>query len=121
MAEGFAGKCGWQAFSAGIKPEIRVNPFAVKVMAEGGIDISHHVPKSVVKYLSDDFYLAATVCERARESCPNFIGKCNYQIHQGFEDPADAKGNHDEIMKVYRQIRDKIRTWIEKLNKDYLF
>ena len=56
MAEGFVQKADWQAFSAGTIPESEVNPYAVKVMAEIGLDISQNHPKSVKEYLDDDFY-----------------------------------------------------------------
>ena len=117
MAEGFAREAGWQAFSAGTKPEVEVNPFAVKVMAEIGIDISHHIPQSVNEYLEDDFDLVATVCDNARESCPVFMGECNYKIHNGFTDPANATGDDAEIAELYRKVRDEIRDWINNLSK----
>ena len=120
MAEGFAKKAGWIAYSAGIKPENTVNPFAVSVMAEMGIDISNHTPQSVNEYLSDDFFLVLTVCDNAKENCPIFTGICEHQIHYGFEDPANGKGSYEEIMDIYRQVRDKIQFWMNKLNKDYL-
>ena len=56
MAEGFISKAGWLAFSAGTIPESEVNPYAVKVMAEIGLDISQNHPKSVKEYLDDDFF-----------------------------------------------------------------
>ena len=72
MAEGLAREAGWQAFSAGTKPEMEVNPSAVTVMAEIGIDISHHIPQSVNEFLNEDFELVATVCDNAQKSCPVF-------------------------------------------------
>ena len=117
MAEGFAHHAGWNAFSAGTKPEVEVNPFAIKVMTEIGIDISHHIPQSVNEYLEDDFDLVATVCDNARESCPVFMGECNYKIHNGFTDPANATGDDAEIAEVYRKVRDEIRDWINNLSK----
>ena len=120
MAEGFAHQAGWQAFSAGIKPEARVNPFAMEVMAEMCIDISHYTPQSVDKYLSDDFYLIVTVCDSAWKNCPVFKGVCEHQIHYGFEDPANAEGSVKEIIEVYRQVRDKIQVWIDEISEDYL-
>ena len=120
MAEGFAHQTGWQAFSAGIKPEARVNPFAVEVMAEMCIDISDYTPQSVDEYLSDDFYLIVTVCDSAWKNCPVFKGNYEHQIHYGFEDPANAEGNVKEIIEVYRQIRDKIQVWIDEISEDYL-
>ena len=120
MAEGFALNMGWQAFSAGTQPELAVNPFAVNVMLELGIDISHHKPQSVNEYLDEKFYLVATVCNNALKDCPIFPRTSTYQIHYGFVDPADASGNKEEITDVYRQVRDDIQIWIEKLRRDYL-
>ena len=120
MAEGFALDMGWDAYSAGTKPEIKVNSFAVSVMAEVGIDISHHTPKPVSKYLDENFDIIATVCDNARETCPVFTGSCNKKIHQGFIDPADATGSDGKITKVYRQARDEIRVWVDAISRDYL-
>jgi len=119
MAEGFARKAGWRAFSAGTQPELVLNPFAVNVMSEIGIDISHHEPQSVREYLDDNFYLIATVCNNAKEACPIFTGSSEFQIHHGFEDPANITGNNEEIMNMYRRVRDEIQVWIKKLNRDY--
>ena len=87
MAEGFARKSGWLAFSAGIKPEIKVNPFAVKVMDEVNIDISNHIPQGIDDYLSDEFYLIVTVCDNAQKYCPTFTGNYIHQIHHSFQEP----------------------------------
>ena len=77
MAEGFLKnfKPNFQIFSAGTKPAESVNPKAVMVMAEIGIDISSHVPESVEKYLNDEFDYVVSVCSGANESCPTFVGK----------------------------------------------
>ena len=91
-----------------------------KIMAELGIDISHHKSESVNKYLKENFTLIATVCDNARESCPVFTGDFIHTIHYGFNDPAKAIGNHLKIITIYRQVRGEIRTWVEKLNKDYM-
>ena len=112
MAEGFAHKAGWAAFSAGTRPETQVNQFAVKVMTEIGIDISHHTPKSVSEYLDENFDIVATVCDNARETCSVFTGSSKHQIHHGFADPADATGNDREIIEMYRQVRDEIQEWL---------
>ena len=117
MAEGFAHQMGWQAFSAGTKPETKVNPFAVKVMEDIDIDISHHIPESVNKYLDDNFDIVATVCDNARGVCPVFTGIYKHKIHHGFIDPADATGSDGEITEVYRQVRDEIREWVTKLSE----
>ena len=108
MAEGFAQKEGWEAFSAGTKPEGEVNPLSIKIMAELGIDISHHKSESVNEYLKEDFTLIATVCNNARKSCPLFKGNFIYRIHHGFNDPSKVIGNHRKIITVYRQVRDGI-------------
>ena len=112
MAEGFAHEMGLDAYSAGTRPETRVNPFAVKVMAEMEIDISGHVPEHGSTYLDEDFDIVATVCDNARESCPVFTGSCKQKIHRGFIDPADAAGSDSEITEVYRRVRDEIREWM---------
>ena len=120
MAEGFAHQMGWDAYSAGTKPETQVNPFAINVMAEIGIDILHHTPEPIGKYLDKNFDIVATLCDNARETCPVFTGISKHQIHYGFIDPADAAGSDKEITKVYRRIRDEIQEWIDAISRDYL-
>ena len=117
IAEGFALDMGWDAYSAGTKPEIEVNPFAIKVMTEIDIDISNHIPQSVNEYLDENFNIIATVCNNAHETCPVYTSSSKHQIHHGFEDPADATGSDGEITKVYRRIRDEIRVWVAKLSE----
>ena len=115
MAEGFAHQMGWDAYSAGTKPETHVNSFAIKVMAEIGIDIAQHTPKPISKYVDKNFDIVATLCDNARETCPVFTGVPKYQIHNGFIDPADAAGSDGEITEVYHQVRDEIRDWVKEL------
>ena len=110
---------GCDAYSAGTKPEIEVNPFAIKVMTEIGIDISNHIPQSVNEYLNENFNIIATVCNNAHATCPAFTSSSDHQIHLGFEDPADATGSDGEITKVYRRIRDEIRDWVTELKKEF--
>ena len=117
MAEGFTHQMGWDAYSAGTKPETQVNPFAINVMAEIGIDIAQHTPEPISKYLDENFDIVATLCDNARETCPAFTGVSKHQIHRGFEDPADASGSDGEITEVYRQVRDEIREWVTKLSE----
>ena len=117
MAEGFAHKMGWDAYSAGTKPETQVNPFAINVMAEVGIDIVQHTPESISKYLDENFDIVATLCDNARETCPEFTYISKHQIHHGFIDPADAAGSDKEITKVYRRIRDEIQEWVVELRE----
>lgn len=122
MAEGFLKSFDktLEVYSAGTKPAQKVNPFAVKVMKETGIDISKAVPENVEKYLSGSFDYVITVCGNAKETCPVFMGDVKRRLHIGFEDPADSKGTEEEIISVFRQVRDKIKKdfyelYLEKL------
>jgi arsenate reductase len=98
-----------EVFSAGTNPARTVNPFAINVMKEIGIDISQGHPKSVEQFLQQPFDYVITVCDNAKETCPVFIGEVKHRIHLGFEDPAEAKGSDDEVTSVFRRIRDEIR------------
>lgn len=98
-----------EVFSAGTKPSDNVNPKAIQVMKEIGIDISSGIPEDVDKYLSQEFDYVITVCDNAKESCPVFIGNVKHQLHIGFEDPADATGTDEEIIAVFRKVRDEIK------------
>jgi len=96
--------------SAGTEPAERVNPYAIRVMAEVGIDISLNQTNHVDEYLNDDFDYVITVCDHARETCPVFLGNVNHRLHMGFDDPAEATGSTEEILAVYRKIRNEINT-----------
>jgi arsenate reductase len=122
MAEGFLKSFdnNLEVFSAGTKPAERVNPFAVKAMKEIGIDISNGIAEDVDKYLSQSFDYVITVCDNAKESCPVFMGKVKHRIHIGFDDPADAFGTEEEIMPVYRRVRDEIKKEFYELYKKEL-
>jgi arsenate reductase len=111
MAEGFLKSFDdeLEVFSAGVKPEERVNPNAVKAMDELGIDISKGISQDVNEYINDSFDYVITVCDNAKETCPVFLGDVTEQLHIGFEDPANAKGTEEEVMPVYRKIRDQIK------------
>lgn len=117
MAEGFLKyfDSDLEVYSAGVKPAARVNPFAIKAMKEVGIDISNAIAESVEKYLPMSFDYVITVCDNARETCPVFFGKVEHRLHIGFEDPADAAGSEDEVMPVYRRVRDDIRNQFNQL------
>ena len=119
MAEGFARNAGWLAFSAGTKLEKKVNPLAVEVMAETGIDISRQITQSVDDYLDEDFHIVATVCDDARENCPVFTGIFKYKLHQGFPDPANESGMQEEIIEIYREVRNEIGDWIKQITCDF--
>jgi arsenate reductase len=96
-----------QAFSAGVRPS-RVNPRAVLVMAELGIDISHHRSKSVDDLTGEHVDLVITVCDQAQQQCPIFPGETEV-MHAGFPDPAKATGTEEEIMAAFRQVREALR------------
>lgn len=98
----------WEARSAGTRPGQRVNPLAVRAMAEVGVDISAAVPRSVESALDESWDLVVTVCDAARESCPLFPRPVE-TLHVGFPDPADATGSEAEQLEVYRRVRDVIR------------
>ena len=119
MAEGFLKSFDdeLEVFSAGVKPEERVNPNAIKAMNELGIDISGGKPQDVNEFINDSFDYVITVCDNAKETCPVFIGDVKEQLHIGFEDPADATGSAEEILSVFRKVRDEI----EKDFKDFYF
>jgi arsenate reductase len=111
MAEGFLKSFDekLEVYSAGTKPANEVNPFALKAMNEIGIDISSGTPENIDKYLDKSFDYVFTVCDNARESCPVFTGDVKIQLHIPFDDPADATGTEEEVMPVYRRVREEIR------------
>lgn len=98
-----------QVFSAGTEPAAKVNPRAVQVMAEAGVDISKNSPKKVDIYLKEEWDYVITVCGGANESCPAFLGKVKHRLHIGFDDPSHAVGTDEFIMEEFRKIRDMIR------------
>ena len=95
--------------SAGTCPAQVVNPKAVEVMGELGIDISSHTPKGVDLYLDEEWDYVITVCGGAKESCPGFTGKVKERLHIGFDDPSDAVGSDDFIISEFRRVRNEIR------------
>ena len=98
-----------EVHSAGTEPARQVNPLALKVMHEAGIDIRHHVPKHVDEYLNVEWDYVITVCGEANKSCPAFTGKDKKRLHMGFKDPAKISGSPDFILSEFRQVRDEIR------------
>ena len=123
MAEGWARALKSEvieAWSAGIETH-GLNPNAVKVMAEVGVDISYHKSKNVADLLHIPFDCAITVCGHANEHCPLFPGKAKV-VHVGFDDPPAlarelaAQGADAETqLDCYRRVRDEIKTFIETL------
>jgi arsenate reductase len=106
----------FEAYSAGVEPK-GIEPRAVKVMAEAGIDISTQKSKDIDSFRDREFDYVVTLCDNAKESCPFFPAKTRL-IHQGFDDPpklaAGAKDD-EEAVEHYRRVRDEIRRFIEKL------
>jgi Protein-tyrosine-phosphatase len=119
MAEGLAHSLKGdiiEAYSAGTEPK-KIDPLAVKAMAELGIDISWQRSKHVDEFAGMEFDYVITLCGHAQEVCPFFPGKTR-NIHHGFEDPpelAKNAGNEEEALVFYRRVRDEIRSFIEKL------
>jgi len=110
MAEGLLTNLAgdrFEAFSAGTQPT-QVNPRAIKAMGELAIDISNHKSQSVEIFLDQKFDYVITVCDAARETCPVFPNS-KKSLHWSLEDPAEATGSEEEIMKVFRRVRDQIR------------
>ncbi|MBW1717105.1 MAG: arsenate reductase ArsC [Deltaproteobacteria bacterium] len=100
----------YEPYSAGTEPSA-LNPYAVEVMAESGIDISSHRSKHVNEFLGMDIDYVITVCDQAKQVCPFFpAGK--ESMHKGFEDPAAFDGSEDEKIAIFRRVRDEIRDWI---------
>lgn len=105
-----------EAWSAGIAP-YGLDPRAVEVMAEAGVDISGHTSKHLDTLLHLTFDYVITVCDNAAESCPVFPGKAP-KVHRGFQDPpalARSARSDEEALDHYRRVRDEIRAFIETL------
>jgi arsenate reductase len=116
MAEGFLRSFDntLTVYSAGITAAERVHPKAVQVMKEINIDISSGYPKNADRFLNDSFDYVITVCDNAKETCPAFTGGVKHRIHIGFDDPAQAEGDEEEIISVFRRVRDEIKMEFQK-------
>ena len=111
LAEGFLRTAAGDTLdvqSAGSKPAGYVHPLAIKVMQEVGIDISQHTSKHMSQFLDQKIETVITVCGNADQACPMFPGQVN-RHHWAFVDPAHAKGSEEEILNVFRQVRDEIK------------
>jgi arsenate reductase len=105
-----------EAYSAGIETH-GLNPYAVKVMAEAGVDISGHKSKLLTDLNGIDFDYVVTVCGHAHETCPFFPAKAKV-VHAGFDDPpklAKDAETDEEKLNCYRRVRDEIRLFIATL------
>jgi arsenate reductase len=98
-------------YSAGIETH-GVNPKAIQVMAEDGIDISHHTSNNVDEYIDIPFDYVITVCDNANEACPFFPGNTE-RFHQNFPDPAKATGDAEQVINEFRKVRDLIKAYAE--------
>ena len=107
-----------KVYSAGTKPE-KVNPFAVKAMAEMGIDISKKSSNHVDEYVNIDFDYVFSVCDNAKEICPIYP-KAKQMIHHSFTDPADATGTDSEQLEVYIQVRNQLSDYFKAFAKNEL-
>lgn len=117
MAEGWLRHLAgdrYAAFSAGTHPSV-VNPLAIRVMQEVGIDISGQRSKSLTVYLDQPFDYVITVCDQAAEACPIFPGPAQ-RLHWSFPDPAAVTGTDDERLAAFRTVRDaiaaRLRGWL---------
>ena len=98
-----------EVYSAGVETH-GVNPRAIAVMKEEGIDISGHTSNNVNEYGDIDFDFVITVCDNANEVCPYFFGNVE-RFHFNFPDPAKAKGTEEEIMEEFRRVREMIKVY----------
>lgn len=98
-----------EVYSAGTKASGNLNPKAVEVMLEAGIDISHHTSDSIEKYLNSEWDYVITVCGGANESCPTFNGKVKHRLHIGFDDPSEVVGTPEFINSEFIRVRDEIK------------
>lgn len=118
MAEAYLryfGGTNIEVSSAGIETH-GLNPRAVKVMLEDGIDISHQTSNHVDEYKDIQFVYLITVCDHAAESCPNYF-PLSKKFHWSLKDPAKAQGTEEEILVEFRKTRDKIKELSENWMK----
>ncbi|MHB1376797.1 MAG: arsenate reductase ArsC [Candidatus Humimicrobiaceae bacterium] len=119
IAEGFLKhyKKDWGIYSAGISPK-GLNPYAIDVMLEKGIDISNQTSDGIGKYINNEFDYVITVCDRAKETCPVFLN-AKTSLHWSFADPADTAGTYEERMNKFREVRDQIEEKITQFLKEF--
>ena len=98
--------------SAGSDPSGYVHPKAITALKEIGIDISAHTSKHMNDFLEQEIHTVITVCGNADQACPTYPGQAHHH-HWGFEDPAHAEGSEDEIMEIFRKVRDEIKLVFE--------
>ena len=113
-----AAKDIFEVHSAGSNPAGFVHPKAVAVMKEIGIDISNHSSKHMNDFLKRDVHTVITVCGNADQACPSFPGQLK-RYHWGFDDPAKAEGSDEEVLDVFRRVRDEIKLVFEAYASGY--
>jgi arsenate reductase len=121
MAEGILRHAAGDLFdvqSAGSKPAGYVHPKAIEVLKEIGIDISSHTSKHMNEFLDRNIATVITVCGNADQACPMFPGQVN-RYHWGFDDPAHATGSDEEVLNVFRRVRDQIKLVFEAYAAGY--
>ena len=101
----------YEIHSAGTKPSV-VRPEAIKVLQEAGIDISQNRSKSVDEFAGKEIDYVLTVCDNAKENCPYFPAQTKL-VHFSFDDPAEAEGNEENRLIVFRRVRDQIREYLD--------
>ena len=122
MAEGFlkSFEPRVEVHSAGTQPAPLTHPYAVLAMREAGIDISDAAPKNVDQFTGQSFDWVITVCDDAAETCPTFPGEVKNLAHIGFEDPAQAQGTHEEVLCVFRRVRNEIQERFQKFYETHI-
>jgi arsenate reductase len=105
-------------YSAGVETH-GVNPKAIAIMAEDGIDISDHTSNNIDEYTNIDFDFVITVCDNAKERCPYFPTNAK-KIHHNFPDPAKATGSDEELKSEFRAVREMIKNYCENFVKENL-
>jgi len=109
-----------KVFSAGTEASGKLNPKAVEVMKEAGVDISHHTSDQVDQYLGEEWDYVITVCGGAHETCPAFMGKVKHRLHMGYDDPSHAAGTPEFSQSEYYRVRDEIKEGFWKLYQEEL-
>lgn len=107
-----------EIYSAGVETH-GVNPKAITIMLEDGINISNHTSNHIDEYAAIDFDMVITVCDNAKERCPYFPTKAK-KFHHNFPDPAKATGSDEEIMNQFRKVREQIKRYCRQFVEDNL-
>lgn len=114
MAKGKA-----NVYSAGVETH-GVNPKAIAIMKEDGIDISGHTSNNITEYFGIDFDYVITVCDNAKEHCPYFPTKA-LKLHYNFPDPAKAIGTEEEVMNEFRSVQNMIKDYCRNFSENIFF